>query len=499
MVELASAVVGNIDPFDAVIERDGCILGGGDALDDQRDLVLVLDQFHGAPLQPFLEVAAGGAHAACADVALGYVAFAPAVMGGVDRQAERGISVRDGTADAILYEGVAAAHIELKHAQRVRRGLGDFLKARFGHRTQHMGGAEAAGSARDAGAGIRIEHLERADWRQHDRQSQLAAEHLDRSVDFGDIAQYARTESDLVQRHAVATHRGFGLGGPDNVVPLILVEVRARLMDELVKVLELFAARAEFNGRWRDGVASFMVSSRVLGLLSRCLSGIVSGAFRQGTAHRGWVATIWDSHLAGAAERVYRRVNRRDCRPGPVRSRMRKPAMSEMLLFSPLAIRGIELRNRIVVPPMHQYSAVKGFPTDWHLMNAGKFAAGGAGLVVVESTKVERRGCGTLGDLGIWDDVFVEPLKRVVKFIKQQNSAAGIQLGHSGRKARARRPWEGDGPLQRTPEIDDWDAWTPVAPSAIAHSEKWPVPKALAAERNKGSRAGLGQCGAARR
>ena len=123
--------------------------------------------------------------------------------------------------------------------------------------------------------------------------------------------------------------------------------------------------------------------------------------------------------------------------------------MSAMLLFSPLTIRGIELRNRIVVPPMHQYSAVKGFPTDWHLMNAGKFAAGGAGLVVVESTKVERRGCGTVGDLGIWDDAFVEPLQRLVRFIKQQNAVAGIQLGHSGRKARAARPWEGDGPLQR--------------------------------------------------
>jgi 2,4-dienoyl-CoA reductase-like NADH-dependent reductase (Old Yellow Enzyme family) len=153
--------------------------------------------------------------------------------------------------------------------------------------------------------------------------------------------------------------------------------------------------------------------------------------------------------------------------------------MSGLLLFTPLAIRGIELRNRIVVPPMHQYSAVKGFPTDWHLMNAGRFAAGGAGLVIVESTKVERRGCGTIGDLGIWDDAFVEPLGRLVKFIKQQNAVAGIQLGHSGRKARASRPWEGGGPLQRSPEIDDWDAWTPVAPSAIAHSETWPVPRAL--------------------
>src|SRR4030081_2637539 len=116
--------------------------------------------------------------------------------------------------------------------------------------------------------------------------------------------------------------------------------------------------------------------------------------------------------------------------------------MSGNLLFSPLTIRGVELKNRIVVPPRHQYSADRGFPTDWHLMNAGRFAAGGAGLVVVESTKVERRGCGTFGDLGIWDDKFFEPLGRLVKFIKQQNSVAGIQLGHSGRKARAPPPWE---------------------------------------------------------
>src|SRR3981189_1702106 len=153
--------------------------------------------------------------------------------------------------------------------------------------------------------------------------------------------------------------------------------------------------------------------------------------------------------------------------------------MTETLLFSPMSIRGVELRNRVVVTPMHQYSAIKGFPTDWHLMNAGKFAAGGGGLVVVESTKVERRGCGTVGDLGIWDDQFVEPLMRLGKFIKQQKSGGGNQPGPSGRKARAKRPWEGDGPLPRTPEIDDWEAWSPVAPSALAHSDKWPVPKAL--------------------
>lgn len=171
--------------------------------------------------------------------------------------------------------------------------------------------------------------------------------------------------------------------------------------------------------------------------------------------------------------------------------------MSATLLFSPMTIRGVTLKNRIVVPPMHQYSAEQGFATDWHLMNAGKFAAGGAGLVIVESTKVERRGCGTVGDLGIWDDKFIAPLSRLAGFIRQQNAVAGIQLGHSGRKARASRPWEGDRPLERTAEIADWDAWTPVAPSAIAHSERWPVPRALETHEVKDLVAAWGQ--AARR
>jgi 2,4-dienoyl-CoA reductase-like NADH-dependent reductase (Old Yellow Enzyme family) len=153
--------------------------------------------------------------------------------------------------------------------------------------------------------------------------------------------------------------------------------------------------------------------------------------------------------------------------------------LTDTLLFSPLTIRGVTLRNRIVVPPLHQYSAEKGFPTDWHIVNAGKFAAGGAGLVIVESTKVERRGCGTVGDLGLWDDAFIEPLRRITAFIKAQGAVAGIQLGHSGRKARASRPWEGDKSLERSPEIEDWDAWNPVAPSGIAHSSRWGTPRAL--------------------
>ena len=108
--------------------------------------------------------------------------------------------------------------------------------------------------------------------------------------------------------------------------------------------------------------------------------------------------------------------------------------MSEPLLFTPMQLRDVRLKNRIVVAPMHQYAAVKGFATDWHLVNAGRFAAGGAGLVIMESTKVERRGCGTLGDLGLWKDEFIPGLKRCVDFIRTHEigrinpEAAGCDL-----------------------------------------------------------------------
>jgi len=132
---------------------------------------------------------------------------------------------------------------------------------------------------------------------------------------------------------------------------------------------------------------------------------------------------------------------------------------------------------------MHQYAAVKGYPTDWHLMNAGRFAAGGAGLVFIESTKVERRGCGTAGDMGLWDDSYTAHFKKLADFIRSQNSVPAIQLGHSGRKARRFRPWEGGAPLTEEGAInagvEDWDDWELVAPSAIGSSETEPIPRAL--------------------
>ena len=157
--------------------------------------------------------------------------------------------------------------------------------------------------------------------------------------------------------------------------------------------------------------------------------------------------------------------------------------MPQPLLLTPLALRGLTLKNRIVVAPMHQYSGANGFATDWHVMNAGRYAAGGAALVILESTKVERRGCGTVGDLGLWDDAFVPQLARIVKLVRECGAAAGIQLGHSGRKSRIQRPWEGGKPIARNDEIADWDAWELVAPSAIVADSASPVPRAL--ERNE--------------
>ena len=154
--------------------------------------------------------------------------------------------------------------------------------------------------------------------------------------------------------------------------------------------------------------------------------------------------------------------------------------MSKPLLFTPLQIRSVTLKNRIVVAPMHQYAAKEGFATDWHLMNAGKYAAGGAGLMMVESTKVERRGAGTVGDLGLWKDEFIPGLKRITDFIKAQGATAAIQIGHSGRKARLTRPWEGQVPLTADhPEMFDWEGWDLVAPSAIPHSDRMPMPRAF--------------------
>ena len=152
---------------------------------------------------------------------------------------------------------------------------------------------------------------------------------------------------------------------------------------------------------------------------------------------------------------------------------------TDKVLFSPLDLRGLRLKNRIVVSPMLTYAAVKGRVTDWHLMHLGKFAVGGAGLVFMESTKVDPRGCTTAGDPGLWKDDFIEPLRRITGFIKSHGAAVGIQLSHSGRKARMSLPWEGRAPLDGVPMVDGDGVWELMAPSAVPQSEKSGVPRAM--------------------
>lgn len=149
-------------------------------------------------------------------------------------------------------------------------------------------------------------------------------------------------------------------------------------------------------------------------------------------------------------------------------------------LFSPLELRGLELRNRCVVSPMLTYRAQNGHTNDWHLMNLGQYAAGGAGLVMMESTKVEARGCSTLKDAGLWADEFIPAVTRIVNLIHELGAHAGIQLGHSGRKAGMYLPWEGRGPLDldeaRSPDGQPWDL---IGPSPIAHGRGYKAPREL--------------------
>ena len=144
-------------------------------------------------------------------------------------------------------------------------------------------------------------------------------------------------------------------------------------------------------------------------------------------------------------------------------------------LFDPLTLRQVTLRNRIVVSPMCQYSSEDGFANDWHLVHLGSRAVGGAGLVFTEAAAVLREARISPEDLGIWSDAHVEPLARIVHFLHQQGSEAGMQLAHAGRKASTRRPWDGGGPL--TEQEGGWRKI--VAPSAIPFADNYPKPQEL--------------------
>src|SRR6478752_7298689 len=144
-------------------------------------------------------------------------------------------------------------------------------------------------------------------------------------------------------------------------------------------------------------------------------------------------------------------------------------------LFESLTLRDVKLQNRIAVSPMCQYSSQDGHANDWHFVHLGSRAVGGAGLVLTEATAVVPEGRISPQDLGIWSDDHIPALRRIVSFIHEQGSVAGMQLAHAGRKASTRRPWEGDGVV---PEIEG--GWQNVmAPSAVPFADNYPTPQAL--------------------
>ena len=132
-------------------------------------------------------------------------------------------------------------------------------------------------------------------------------------------------------------------------------------------------------------------------------------------------------------------------------------------LFSKLKVKSVELRNRIGIPPMCQYSCQEGLLNDWHLGHYGLRAAGGFGLIIIEATTVCPEGRITPGDAGIWSDAHIEPLARTVRFIESQGAVPGIQIAHAGRKASAALPWKGGAHLDNAN-----GGWNIVAPSPIA-------------------------------
>ena len=143
-------------------------------------------------------------------------------------------------------------------------------------------------------------------------------------------------------------------------------------------------------------------------------------------------------------------------------------------LFEGYKLREVGFRNRIWVSPMCQYSSVDGMPTDWHLVHLGSRAVGGAGLVIMEATAVSPEGRISPSDAGIWSDAHAESYQKITKFIKENGAVAGIQIAHAGRKASMGEPWNGG------VKVNENDGgWETVAPSAIAFSDEYPMPREM--------------------
>jgi len=153
------------------------------------------------------------------------------------------------------------------------------------------------------------------------------------------------------------------------------------------------------------------------------------------------------------------------------------------LLLAPYALRGVTLRNRIVVSPMSQYgSEPGGLVGDWHLVHLGKFALGGAGMVFCEETSVSERSRKTYDCPGIWTDAQARAWRRVTDFLRANGSVAAMQIGHAGRKVATRAPWDGFAPLGAEDAAAGRPPWAGLAPSPVPFKDGAMLPKEMDAD-----------------
>ncbi|MEU8260545.1 NADH:flavin oxidoreductase/NADH oxidase [Micromonospora sp. NPDC048999] len=132
-------------------------------------------------------------------------------------------------------------------------------------------------------------------------------------------------------------------------------------------------------------------------------------------------------------------------------------------LFTPLALRGVTLPNRIALAPMCQYSAgPDGLPTDWHQIHLGSRAVGGAGLIITEATAVVPEGRISPQDTGLWSGAHVDAWRPITTFVATQGAVPAVQLAHAGFKASTYRPWA----AHRGGVPDAEGGWTPVGPGS---------------------------------
>jgi len=146
-------------------------------------------------------------------------------------------------------------------------------------------------------------------------------------------------------------------------------------------------------------------------------------------------------------------------------------------LFTPLVLKSVTLKNRLVISPMCQYTAADGFANDWHLVHLGSRAVGGAALIIQEATAVSPEGRITPGDLGLYQEAHIEKLKAITRFIHDQGAVAGIQLAHAGRKAGCALPWNGGNKL-----VENEGGWKTVSASALPFNPQDDLPLALEEE-----------------